>query len=106
LRRNLAQREGGTRGAVTGPVTDELMTVRRTAPRDRRHRGTRRCGRSIASYGRSSACRARLGRVGERLRIWEAVSVTGTFKGSDIPRQQGYVLQMIGDPVQMGGKRR
>ena len=104
LRRDLAEREGGTRGAVAGPVADEPMAVRRAAHRDRRDRGLRRCGRTTACARTPTACRARLGRVGERLRVREAVSTAETLKGAGIPGQQGYVLQVIGGSVHMGDK--
>src|SRR5208337_5509285 len=100
----LAERVGGTRGAIAGPVADELMAVRRAAHRNRRDRGLKRCGRATAGARTSFACRARLGRVRERLRVGEAVSAAETFKGAGIPGQQGYVLQVIGSSVHGGDK--
>ena len=38
LRRDLAERQAGTRTAVAGPVADEPMAVRRAAQRDRTRR--------------------------------------------------------------------
>src|ERR1035437_1591958 len=79
------------------------MTVRRAAHRDRRDRGLRRRRRTTARWT-PTACRARLGRVGERLRVWEAVSTAETLKCTDIPAQQGYVLQVIGGSVHRSDK--
>src|ERR1017187_1726149 len=104
LGRDLAEREGGTRGAVTGPVADEPMAVRRAAHRDRRYRGLRRRRWTTARARTPTPWRARLGRVGERLRVWEAVSTAETLKGARVPGQQCHVLQVIGGSVQMGDK--
>src|SRR5690348_10851950 len=47
LRRYIAKREGGTSRAVTGPVSDEAVTIRRAARGNRRN--SRPTGRSIGA---------------------------------------------------------
>src|SRR3984957_4334766 len=68
---HITKREGRTRSAVTGPVSDEMVTVRSAAGGDRRDRGFRGGGHTSSRTQRSRW--ARLGRVGETVCVWKAV---------------------------------
>src|SRR5260370_16826057 len=80
-----------------GPVADKLMSVGRAADRDRRDCGDGRCGGD-------SGWRAWLGGRGECLHVGKAVRVAKTFRGADVPREQGYVLQVVGGSACMSDK--
>ena len=85
LRRDLAKRNGGTRGAVAGPVADELMAVGRTGQRGSaatvgldgaRPRRPPRAGHGLAGSGR-------------RLRVGEAVSARRGLRRGRCTRAAG-----------------
>ena len=97
LRRNFAQRDGGTRAAVAGPVADQLVAVGRAGSRDRRDRGLRR-GRRASATGRVRRVPGTAWLARRALRVGEAVGAAESLGGAGIPGQQGDVLQMIVAP--------
>src|SRR5580700_10483810 len=92
LRRDLAKRENRSRSTVSGPVTDQLVSVGRSTPGHGRDLWLRAHG---AAAGSSTACRARCRCNRKGRRVGEAENVAEAFNGACVPGQQCNVLQVI-----------